>query len=333
MATKYVRFNYFEPQLVPAEDFFRAEIQDEEEIQEVYTEDIPADRWDMQEVLDYFMVERSHDTNVEIGDEFAEIEPQSFFYQERENYYYFQISKLRDSNIPAKKRMNMIKEDIRLDQDEYIGEFVSILYDNAYGALALQSNLYGVSSKQAEIVLTNLRQIYMHEKNLEEEIPLVVRLAPIIDRAQIDKAIRSDYYKKVRIRGSDFMEDANVGNENDLLSEAARLVNRVEGVNFDVTFSLGRSEKTASLDENVIRELIERYQAMNDDVKPKIELTALENEEAQIETVNLFEPRMTDRFSINIAPRTTVGHEFLIGEFVQKAFNNRRPDIRRVMRP
>ena len=64
-----------------------------------------------------------------------------------------------------------------------------------------------------------------------------------------------------------------------------------------------------------------------------MELTALENEEAQIETVNLLEPRMTDRFSINVAPRTTVGHEFLIDEFVHKSFNNRRVDIRRVMRP
>lgn len=326
MATKYVRFNYFEPQLVPAEDFFRAEIQNDDE------REIPADRWNMKPILDYFMVERSVDTSVEIGDEFAEIEPNSYFYRELQDYYYFQISKLRDNNIPAKKRMNQIKEDIRLDQDEYIGEFVSILYDNAYGALAIQSNLYGVSTKQTEVVLTNLRQIYMYENNVNEEIPLVVRLKPMIDREQINKALRSDYYKKVRINGSDLMLDANLG-ENDLLSEAVRLVNRVSGVHFDITFSLGRSERTASLDEDAIRELIERYQRLDDEVKPKIELTALENEEAQIEMVNLLEPRMTDRISINVAPRTTVGHEYLIGEFVEKAFNNRRSDIRRVMRP
>ncbi|WP_404452383.1 hypothetical protein LG329_18670 [Virgibacillus necropolis] len=333
MSTKYVRFNYFEPQLVPAEDLFRAEIQNEGGVEEVFADDIPADRWEMQQVLDYFMVERALDTSVEVGDEFAEIEPESIFYRQNHDYYFFQVTKLRDSNIPAKKRMNRIKEDIRLEQDEYIGEFVSILYDNAYGVVAMQSNLYGVSSKQAEVVLTNLRQMYLYENDIDEEIPLVVRLVPIIDNEQINKAVRSDYYKKVRIKGSDYMMDANVGYGDDLLSEAARLVNRVQGVHFDITFSLGRSEKTASLDEENIRELIERYQMIGEEVKPKVELTSLENEDAQIETVNLLEPRMTDRFTINVAPRTTVGHEHLIDEFVHKSFNNRRPDIRRVMRP
>ncbi|CEI81289.1 hypothetical protein BN997_01107 [Oceanobacillus oncorhynchi] len=332
MAIKYVRFNYFEPILVPADTFFRDQIEGEDGIRNFYAEEVPAERWDMSIILDYFMVNTEHNTSVEIGDEFAEIEPGSYHYHERDDYYYFQISKLRDNNIPAKKRVNEIKEDILLNQDEFIGEFVSLLFDNAYGAIAMQSNLYGVSSKQAEIVLTNLRQIYMYENDITEEIPLVVQLSPIIDRGQINKVFNSDYYKKVRIKGSDVMLDANIG-ENNLLSEATSLVNRTAGINFDITVSLGRSEKTASLNEDVIRELIEVYQGLEDEVKPKVELTALENEEAQIETVNLLEPRMTDRFTINIAPRTTVGHEYLINTFIEKSFNRRRPEMRRVMRP
>jgi hypothetical protein len=332
MPRKYVRFNYFEVQLVPAPVVLRDELEEGYQDIQFLDEDDHAVAWDMSGLLDYLMSHHDFDTNITVGDEYAEMEIDSYSYDQRRNIYGFQLSKLRDKNIPSKKRFGEIKEEILLDQDEFIGEFVSLLYDHSYKTVAIQSNLYGLSTKQIENVLTQLRFRYLDYNDLTDEIPLVVRLAPIIDRAKIERVIRADYYKKIRLRGSNVMLDANL-DDTSLMGDARRLLNEVAGVNIDITISLGRADRTASLDDIRIREAIDAYLQLPEEQRPQIEVTALDNEEAEIETINLLEPRMTDRISIVLAPRTTVAHEYLFNEFVETTYDNRRADIRRVLMP
>lgn len=331
LARKYVRFNYFEVQLVPAPVVLRDEFNEEYQDYEHLNDGDFADAWDMSAFLDFLMTHPEFDTTVAVGDEFAEMEKDSYSYDQRRNVYGFQLSKLRDKNIPSIKRFGEIKEEILLEQDEFIGEFVSVLYDNTYQVVAVQSNLYGLSTKQIENVLTQIRFRYLDANGLTEEVPLVVRLAPIIDRAKITRVMQSDYYKKIRLKGSNVMLDANL-DDTSLMGDARRLLNEVAGVNIDITISLGRAEKTASLDDQKIREVIEAYLGMPEDQRPQLEITALDNEEAAIETINLFEPRMTDRISIVVEPRTTVSHEYLFNTFLE-TYDIRRPDIRRVLMP
>lgn len=330
MPRKYVRFNYFELQLVPAPVVLRDELEDIQN-NEHYDQEDYADPWDMSALLDFLMVRREFDTTVAVGEEFAEMEIDSYSFDQQRNIYGFQLSKLRDKNIPSKKKFGEIKEEILLEQDEFIGEFVSVLYDNTYKVLAIQSNLYGLSSKQIENVLTQLRFRYLDEQGLTDEVPLLVRLAPMIDRAKVDRVIRSDYFKKIRLKGSNVMLDANLDDAS-LMGEARRMLHEVAGVNIDITISLGRSERTASLDDARIREVINEYLQIPDDQRPQLEVTALDNEEAEIETINLFEPRMTDRISIVVEPRTTVAHEYLFNTFME-TYDSKRPDIRRVTMP
>ena len=328
MARKYVRFNYFEVQLVPAQVVVLEDLDEEQQVQIPYQ----ADAWDMSGFLDYLMAYREHfRTTVPVGDEYAEIEKDSYSYDQRTNIYGFQLSKLRDKNIPSKKRFGEIKEEILLDQDEFIGEFTSILYDNSYKAVMVQSNLYGLSTKQIEHVLTQLRFRYLDTLGTPEANPLVVKLAPIIDNSKITRVINADYYKKIRIRASDVMLDAVLG-ENGLLSDTRRMLMESAGLHIDITISMGRTEKTSSLNQENIRNVIEQFWELDERIRPQIELTALENEEAAIETINLVEPRMTDRISIEVEPRTTVAHEFLFQNMLH-LYNERRADVRRILRP
>lgn len=326
MARKYIRFNYFEVQLVSAAAHVRAEIDEDYEIHY-------ADSWNMANFMEYLIVNIDQfNSNVYLGNEYSEIEKDSHFYDSRRDLYHFQLSKLRETNIPAKKKFGEIKEDILLDQDEYIGEFNSIIYDNSVGALIMQSNFYGLTTKQAELVLTELRFRYLDAIGQNEDNPLIVKLAPLIDRSKIDRIMQADYYKKIRIKGSDVMLDANLGDDN-LLCEARDMLMESAGVNIDISISLGRAEKTASLDETTIRGALLPFVNLGDeDRKPQIEITALYNEESEVETINLIEPRMTDRVSVDVEPRQTVGHEYLYQQFVA-IYDIRRTDVRRVMVP
>lgn len=323
MARKYIRFNYFEVNLVPAEDAIRRDLNEDEDIP------FQANVWDMSDFLDYLMVNRREiSTTVDIGTEYSEVEKDSYHYDERRDLYSFQLSKLRETNIPSKKKFGEIKEDILLDQDEYIGEFNSIVFDNTYKALIMQSNLYGLSVAQTEHVLTQLRFKYLDRMGRTEEVPLVVKLNPIIDNSKVQKVIESDYFKKIRLKGSDFMMDAALDDDS-LLTDAKKLLHQSSGLNIDITISLGRTERTSSLNQEYVQSAIRRFESIGES-KPKMEVTALYDEEADVETINLIEPRMTVRVSVDVAPRQTVGHEYLYQTFLE-IFDTQRYELRRVL--
>jgi hypothetical protein len=326
MARKYVRFNYFEVQLVPAQIAIQEEFEDE-------IVPYAAEPWDMGRFLDYLMANKNtFSTTVNIGDEYSEIEKDSYLYDEKRKIYSFQLSKLRETNIPSKKKFGQIKEQILLSKDEFIGEFNTLIYDDEYGALIMQSNLYGLTVKQTEYVLTQLRFRYLDSLNKTEENPLVVKLAPIIDRSKIERVLEANYYKKIRIKGADFMLDAFL-DDNSLLNDVARMLNECSGVNIDITVSLGRSERTASLDNETIKKVLHAFNKVDAGTKPQIEITSLYDEDSDIETVNLIEPRMTDKISIEVAPRQTVAHEYLYYQFMEQVYERRRNDVRRVLIP
>ncbi|MFC7859031.1 DUF6731 family protein, partial [Bacillus velezensis] len=261
---------------------------------------------------------------------YAEIEKDTYTFDERRNIYSFQLSKLRENNIPSKKRFGEIKENILLEQDEYIGEFISFIYDNELNAAIVQSNLYGLTIAQTENVLTQLRFRYLDTLGNTEDTPLIVKLVPVIDGSKVRRLMEADFYKKIRIKCADVMLDAGL-NENSLLSETRRLLGESAGVTAELTISLGRSEKTASLDEDVIRRTLRAFEQTGERNRPTIELTALQNEEAEVETVNLVEPRLSDRISIEVRPRQTVAHEYLYQSFIE-TYDRRRGDVRRVLR-
>lgn len=268
MTRKYIRFNYFEVNLVPAEDAIRRDLNEDEDIP------FQANVWDMSDFLDYLMVNRREiSTTVDIGTEYSEVEKDSYHYDERRDLYSFQLSKLRETNIPSKKKFGEIKEDILLDQDEYIGEFNSIVFDNTYKALIMQSNLYGLSVAQTEHVLTQLRFKYLDRMGRTEEVPLVVKLNPIIDNSKVQKVIESDYFKKIRLKGSDFMMDAALDDDS-LLTDAKKLLHQSSGLNIDITISLGRTERTSSLNQEYVQSAIRRFESIGES-KPKMEVTAL----------------------------------------------------------
>ncbi|WP_339286656.1 DUF6731 family protein [Paenibacillus sp. FSL R5-0486] len=327
MARKYVRFNYFEVKLVPAKEAFK------KQIAEVEREDITfssADLWDMTEFLNFLDSNKENfDTSVLLGDERGELEPGSIIYTEKYKTYGFQLSKLVDTNIPSKKKIGKIKEEIMLEDDEFIGHFVTIIYDDVHKVVMVQSNLYGLSTIQIEQYLTEMRLKFLDEKGYEDDEILAVRLTPILDHTKLKSALQADYYRKLRIKGSDISLDSALDGDS-LISDARRTLFKMQGVNIEITVSLGVAEKTASLDEAAVREVLSEFQNIPADQRPKIELTMKEDEEAPIEVINLIEPRMTDRISVEIEPRKTIGHEFLHGKMLEK-YITRRSDIRRVL--
>lgn len=326
LATKYITFNYFEPVLVRPEQAFESELSEGNEEQPFI-----GDIWNMAPFMNFLSINTIKDDNkfaYQLGGEYADVEPKSFI--KKNDLSHIQVSKLRETNIPAKKKIGEIKQEILLQHDEYIGEFNSMLYDHELHVLMIQSNLYGLSTKHLENYLTELRFRFLEYEGYSTEMPLMVKLNPIIDPKQIDDAMSADYYRKIRIRGADLRVDALNEDKEDLINEVARTVNLTQGVNVDLQISVGRAERTRSLDNDTIRNTLETFNQLPENKKPNIELTLIENEDAQIETINLIRPRFHDRISFNVEPRTTIEHTDICKKMMN-SYKERRNRLRSII--
>lgn len=319
---KNIRFNYFQPKLVPARQVLSEEIKGVEE--ELEASEFSADIWDMSALLDYIFAGRAgFDISIQVRSEIADFEPKTYSYSEYEDIYGFQLAKNRDTNIPAKRKLGEIKQEIALEDDEYIGEFNSILYDHRNSVLMIQSNPYGLTIKQIEGYFTLLRLSWIEETTGQEESnPLVVKLTTIIDPTKLDRAIGATYYRRIKIRATDQMLDA-LNDDTTLLSRIRQTVGRSTGINVELVLSVGRTGRTASLDEADIRMTLKKFRTIDSINRPKIDVAVKNSDEDPVEVINLIEPKMTDTIPVKIKPRQTVGHEYLFEEMKRKYMERR----------
>jgi len=290
-----------------------------------------ATPWDMKPMLDYLSVARNVlNGEVDVGAYIADFEKETIINVMGNDLYTFQISKLRDNNIPAKKKVGRPKEDINLNHDEYIGEFVTIMFDPTYNTVGIQSNQYSLNIPQIEVYLTELRRRYKQAVGEQEQVPLKVELNPLIDHSKIDTIQDSEIFRKIIIKGSSVEADSLA--QHGTLTEISELVGRIQGLNFELTISLGQVAKEETLDSEIIQEIVEGFRDIEDGgERPSIEITSREDIESPIEVINLLTPRLTNKISVVVENRATIGHEIIHNTFME-SYTEQRSKIARVIR-
>ena len=190
--------------------------------------------WDMTGMINHIMSGQLPDTSVNVEGVIIEFEPGSIV-SPKDNITGFELTKFRETGVPAKKRKGLKKEGIKLNDDEYIGEFVSILYDQEICVLAVQSNKYGVTINQIDKYFGYLRLKYLEVigKKENEDKRYIVKLKTIIDSNQIEKALEADYIRKLRFKCADFMMDA-IPNKNNEIVKMRNSVGIAKGINFEI---------------------------------------------------------------------------------------------------
>lgn len=350
---KNIRFNYFETMLVIDEEILAKIIKTKSLIQKIkerkskklterqadilQTEGLileqeksyneyKASAWNMKPMLDFIAIGKMSDTSIDVNGILVEIEPKSFTPLE-DDIISFQLTKMRDNMLPAKKRLGKQKEEILLTDDEYIGDFVSILYDTRYSVVMVQSNNYGLSVKQIQTYFTLLRRRYIEQAKIEGVISeLACELRTLIDPSKAERVLEAQYFRKMRLKGSDFMLDSLIDDENEsVLGKARRLIGESRGINFEIVLSVNTSEKTESLDISEVEKVVNDFNSIsNKENRPTVEITKKDNDDSNVELVNLLHPRLTDVISFKILPRTSVGHEFLFQKMKENYKNTRK---------
>lgn len=311
MAIKYIRFNYFQIRLEP--------------------EDLPDNMagqnysapWDMRELINYLSIRRNEmDCVIDLGEYRAEFDRDTFIDHRDPEVFSFQITKLRNTNIPPLKTIGVPREELNLAENQYLGEYITIVFDPTYYTVGVQSNIYSLNIPQVENFFTQLRARHKYVIGQPDGTPLKVTLNPIVDPDKVATMREADIFRKITIKGSQTAAEALAGQNT--LNEVSALMGQVHGVNFELTFSIGHAARDVTLNNEVVQQIIDGFTRMGPDIeRPKIEITAREAEESPSEVVNLIAPRLTNRIKLVIDNVQNIGHGLIHTVFMDEYLNVR----------
>lgn len=187
-----------------------------------------------------------------------------------ENGYYHIVMERLDDTRYQKTTIYGNSIDIDLEQNEYIGHEISILYDPANNAMLIQRNISSLSPSGIEKYIDSVLFDYYEEL-------MNFKLVPAIDQEAFRKARNSYTFKQLvlKVKGdiSNGLLTGLIGNRN------------YEGMNtVEITITTDHSWD-AKLDSSITGNLLDNW--IDEESVEKLKVRAIENEFSNIETVDL----------------------------------------------
>jgi hypothetical protein len=235
-----------------------------------------------------------------------------FTYDMNTRFWDMYFTRLRDFNLPSRAKEDQPAEPIDLDDDEYIGENVSAIYDEDYHILMVQRNRYSLGPAAIEEYINAFRDDPNEEINFR----------PIHLPDPKGKVRSAQFHRKLRIKFAD-INKASIEGRGKSLSKWLSMFKEYDSVNAELIISVGR-HRNASLGGN-LRDFMEELQN-NKDVVSKAEMSIKRSELTEIEVVDLFEEHVHDIGYFTVPPRTVLNHEAVVYQMAE-LYRKRRAEI------
>ena len=167
-----------------------------------------------------------------------------------EPFYHLVFLVLRDFNFPSKTKLNGESQDLGLEEDEFLGEKMSALYDSENALFMLQVNRNSISTNKFEFFLSTLLEALNYNCD--------IRL-PVIIQSDAERVARSfTGYKHVAIKMG---QDTKATDNFDLISIIHKALSSDKDSNlFDVEISLtAKKDKNKNgeyLPDSIVREVM-----------------------------------------------------------------------------
>jgi hypothetical protein len=219
------------------------------------------------------------------------------------NHWYLHFSRLRDSLLPSKAKRTSKVEPFTLEEDEYLGEEVTALYDEDSYIFMVQRNRYSLGHSGLEEYLNLL---WDGENNLD------IHLRPIFATDTVERAKRGDQYRRITVRFADLDTKVYKGEKETAIK---RLINEMIGygaINGEVTLTMGYN-KDKSLDSATVSDTIDDIVRNKGGIISKAEV-AIKNDDSAVEIIDLFDEVAHDYEYFEIPRRSTLLHESIFAE-------------------
>lgn len=251
------------------------------------------DLLDLGNMLDdlYLRIRQGEVVRYEFNHEIARV-ADVFFYQDI-GCYHLSFERLRDFNLPVKSSFERDSEPIDLEEDEYIGEEVSLLYDIANNVFIIQRNRDSLSPTALEMFLRDIHSGYIgHASNLE--------LNPILRQNVLEQILGSEQVRKINVRIDDLGQETQYEDD---LSNITGEISRYEAASLDFTLSVGR-EKNREMNYGFASRLIENISRRANVSKAQIYVRM--DEESNVEKYDLIEHKIHSLVTFDFREERTI---------------------------
>jgi len=191
----------------------------------------------------YLQIDAGRVIRYEFNNEIARVA--SLQYYEDEQCYHLCFERLRDFNLPVKSSFERESEIIELEDDEYIGEEVSVLYDVTNSVCIIQRNRDSLSPTALEVFIRDIYSTFINRHtNLE--------LNPILEENTLQYVLDSNQIRKINVRIDDLGQEVEYEDD---LSNLTEEISGYEAASLEFTLSVGR-EKDSEMNHGRARQLV-----------------------------------------------------------------------------
>ena len=226
---------------------------------------------------------------IELKDTKARVE--KIRYYEKEQLWVLRFMKLRDENIPMIAKENTEAEDIALEDDEYIGEDLYVLYDETCGLAMIQSNRFSLgTARLAEFMA----------KTYSDEVDIRVKIKPIIKDIDLRK-YKKKSYKTIELGFANIIAD--VPSSKSPLSVIMNSYRKFHALSGHISISLGRTkENTLNIEE--VDNLLEEIGEYDNVVSAKLRIK--DDDAEHTELIDLFDNIAQDTILFKVEKRSSL---------------------------
>lgn len=213
--------------------------------------------------------------------------------------------KLRDTNIPSKAKENEAAKAIPLEEDEYIGEDLTMVYDKKSGIAMIQSNRFSLNISKLEefIEYVNgdpLVQIFIEPIGMDFE----------------KTGFGDGNYKTLDIAFANLSTWTGRGKGKTALSELIRPIKKLGGYVGHVTVGLGHV-KEDTLDKTEVRNLVAEIRSNKKYIR-SAKVKVKDDDDTDVEIVDLFENIHHDFITFILQSKENLSFTYAVTEMIYK---------------
>lgn len=226
------------------------------------------------------------------------------------------LFKLRDTNIPSKAKNNEEAKVIELEDGEYIGEDMFLIFDPNNGIALIQRNRLSLGISRLEEFFT-----FTYNKYVDEQNKIEVYIQPILDLHGKEK-IYSSKYKNLEISFANINEC--VLNEDRIsLGTLLKPLKNMYGVNGSIKISLGHS-RLDTLNRKFIKDLVKEInEPSNKRYVRAAKIKIQEEDDCDVEIIDLFNDICDEYLEVSVESSKGLGYTMIINAMIEKYMNRK----------
>lgn len=192
-----------------------------------------------------------------------------------ESQYYHLVFERLDYQLPNRTTLHGESEALDLEDDEYIGIDVNVLYDSENHIFMIQRNRSSLGPSGIEIFLRTIINSYTGQ--IEGEFDLAI----VSDTTAKRRAFNQDAYRKIHLKVTGLKA-------NGIVEKFSRSGNKnVDSVEISFNSSTSRNDK---IDDDFAKELLEEF-VDHEDIQ-KLQIRSREEEDSLVEPIDLIDQKL-----------------------------------------